>query len=123
MADPGRRGCAFHTTVCGVGQGAIGNTGRMAVRSALDPDGIDRGQFFPSWLLEGPTITTGRGVAAIPIAEYVMAAILGFEKRLHESRATGVADWGKGTFGSVYGKKVGIAGFGSIGRAVAERAR
>jgi phosphoglycerate dehydrogenase-like enzyme len=81
--------------------------------------GVD---FFPSWLLEGATVTTGRGVAAIPIAEYVMAAILAFEKRLHDSRATGAADWGNGSFGSVYGKKIGIAGFGSIGRAVAERA-
>jgi phosphoglycerate dehydrogenase-like enzyme len=77
---------------------------------------------FPSWLLEGSTVTTGRGVAAIPIAEYVLAAILAFEKRLHDHRAVGTAGWGSGSFGSVYGKKIGIAGFGSIGRAVAERA-
>lgn len=81
--------------------------------------GVD---FFPSWLFEEATVTTGGGVAAIPIAEYVLAAILAFEKRLHASQATGAADWGKGSFGSVYGKKLGIAGFGSIGRAVAERA-
>ena len=67
-------------------------------------------------------MTTGRGVAAIPIAEYVMAAVLAFEKRLHERRAANAADWGKGSFGSVYGKRIGIVGFGSIGRAVAERA-
>jgi phosphoglycerate dehydrogenase-like enzyme len=81
--------------------------------------GVD---FFPSWLLEGSMVTTGRGVAAIPIAEYVMTAILAFEKRLHDFRATGPLGWGSGSFGSIYGKKVGIAGFGSIGRAVAERA-
>jgi phosphoglycerate dehydrogenase-like enzyme len=81
--------------------------------------GID---LFPRWLTEAPVVTTGRGVAAIPIAEYVMAAILAFEKRLHERRAVGSKDWGKGSLGSVYGKKIGIAGFGSIGRAVAERA-
>ena len=81
--------------------------------------GVD---FFPPWLLDGPVVTTGRGVAAIPIAEYVMAAILAFEKGLHGFAAVRSADWGKGSFGSVYGKKLGIAGFGSIGRAVAERA-
>jgi phosphoglycerate dehydrogenase-like enzyme len=81
--------------------------------------GVD---FFPPWLFDGPTVTTSRGVAAIPIAEYVMAAILAFEKRLHDVQAVRAADWGRGSFGSVYGKKVGIAGFGSIGRAVAERA-
>lgn len=82
--------------------------------------GVD---FFPSWLLDDVVVTIGRGASAVAIAEYVLAAILGFEKRLHEVRPEGPEQWGKGTFGSVAGKVVGLAGFGSIGRAVAERAR
>src|SRR5437016_13760771 len=45
--------------------------------------GVD---FFPAWLLDGPVVTVGRGISADPIAEYVVAAILGFAKRLHDIR-------------------------------------
>lgn len=81
--------------------------------------GVD---FFPPWLLDGPVVTTGRGISAVPIAEYVLAAILAFEKRFDKVRPLGAADWAQGSFGSLSGKVVCIAGFGSIGRAVAERA-
>jgi phosphoglycerate dehydrogenase-like enzyme len=80
--------------------------------------GVD---FFPPWLLDGPVVTVGRGISADPIAEYVLAAILGFEKRLDAVRVRGPEDWKLVDLGTLSGKTVGIAGFGSIGRAVAER--
>ena len=82
--------------------------------------GVD---FFPTWLLDGPVVTVGRGISADPIAEYVLAAILGFEKRLHEVRPRGAGDWKLVPLGSLGGKTIGIAGFGAIGRAVAERVK
>jgi len=80
--------------------------------------GVD---LFPSWLFDGPVVTIGRGISADPIAEYVLAAILDFEKRLHAVRVQDRADWKLTELGSLSGKTVGIAGFGSIGRAVAAR--
>ena len=82
--------------------------------------GID---FFPPWLLDGPVVTIGRGISADAIAEYVVAAILGFAKRLHEIRPRSRQDWKITPLGSLSGKTVGIAGFGSIGHAVAERVK
>jgi phosphoglycerate dehydrogenase-like enzyme len=82
--------------------------------------GVD---FFPSWLLDGPVVTVGRGISADPIAEYVLAAILDFEKRLHDIRPRNRAEWKITQLGSLSGKTIGIAGFGAIGRAIAERAK
>jgi phosphoglycerate dehydrogenase-like enzyme len=78
--------------------------------------------FFPRWLLDGPVVTVGRGASSTLIAEYVLAAILGFEKKLHTVRPLGPASWKLTSLGSLQGKTIGIAGFGAIGRAVAERA-
>ncbi|WP_042692301.1 NAD(P)-dependent oxidoreductase, partial [Azospirillum sp. B506] len=78
---------------------------------------------YPSWLLDGaPVVTCARGVSAVAIAEYVMTAILTFEKRWDAIRIAGPEDWRQKTLGSLSGKRLGLAGFGSIGRAVAERA-
>ncbi|MGY8667199.1 NAD(P)-dependent oxidoreductase [Bradyrhizobium sp. UFLA05-109] len=80
--------------------------------------GVD---FFPAWLLDGPAVTVGRGISADPIAEYVLAAILGFEKRIYDVRPRNRQDWKITQLGSLSGKTIGIAGFGAIGRAVIER--
>jgi phosphoglycerate dehydrogenase-like enzyme len=82
--------------------------------------GVD---FFPAWLLDGPVVTVGRGISADPIAEYVLAAILGFEKRIHDLRPRSRQEWKITPLGSVSGKTIGIAGYGAIGRAVIERVR
>jgi phosphoglycerate dehydrogenase-like enzyme len=78
--------------------------------------------FFPSWMIEGATVTVGRGISAVPIAEYVIAAILAFEKRFDAVRPRGPKDWKPTSLGLLSGKAVGIAGFCAIGRAVAARA-
>lgn len=80
--------------------------------------GVD---FFPQWLFDGPVVTVGRGISADPIAEYVLAALLDFEKRLHAIRVREAGDWKQTSLGSLSGKTIGIAGFGSIGRAVVAR--
>lgn len=80
--------------------------------------------FYPPWLLDGaPVVTCARGVSAAAIADYVMTAVLAFEKRWDAIRMRGPEDWRRTTLGSLSGKRLGLAGFGAIGRAVAERAR
>ncbi|KAA0594533.1 phosphoglycerate dehydrogenase-like enzyme [Azospirillum lipoferum] len=79
--------------------------------------------FYPPWLLDGaPLVTCARGVSAVAIADYVITAILAFEKRWDAIRLRRPEDWRRETLGSLSGKRLGLAGFGAIGRAVAERA-
>ncbi|NUB05216.1 glyoxylate reductase (NADP(+)) [Azospirillum sp. Vi22] len=79
---------------------------------------------YPPWLLDGaPLVTCARGVSAVPIAEYVLAAVLAFEKRLDAVRLRGPEDWRRETLGGLSGRRLGLAGFGAIGQAVAERAQ
>ncbi|MBB2188986.1 glyoxylate reductase (NADP(+)) [Gluconacetobacter azotocaptans] len=86
---------------------------------------------FPAWLLQGRAVTCGRGDAAVPIAEYVLAALLLREKRLDTVRPDGPEAWlreaavlkGASPLGGLAGRVVGLAGYGAIGQAVAARAR
>ena len=85
----------------------------------LPGTGIDA---IPRHLLEGRTVTCSRGVSAIPISEYVVAAMLAFEKSfpsvwLDEAPET----WNIASLGELAGKTVGIVGLGGIGTAVARR--
>jgi len=72
----------------------------------------------------GCTITCSRGVSGVPIAEFVMAAILAMEKRLPEVWVDEPADrWGaEFRLGELTGKVVGLVGMGGIGTEVARRA-
>ncbi len=81
--------------------------------------GID---FYPPWLLEGPPVSCGRGVASDEIAEYVIAAILAQAKDLEAVRAHSRSQWKQARLGRVRGSTVGIVGLGAIGAAVADRA-
>jgi len=81
--------------------------------------GID---FYPPWLLDGPPVSCGRGVASDEIAEYVIAAILTRTKDLDSVRARSRSDWKQAQLGRVRGSTVGIVGLGAIGSAVADRA-
>lgn len=81
--------------------------------------GIDA---FPDWVFEAPLVTTGRGISAEAIAEYVVAAIFGHEKQMFDELLVHSSDaWIKRTLGLVSGKSVGIYGFGAIGRRTAEK--
>ena len=86
----------------------------------LDSVGIDP---YPAWLLEAPIVSNARGSNAIPLAEYAMAAILGFEKRYGEVQVRGAEQWQHFTMGQVENRMLGLAGYGAVGQAIAHRAR
>ena len=79
---------------------------------------------FPFPLLSGQTLTCSRGASAIPIAEWVLATMLAFEKRLPESWIHGVPaeGWSRAALGGLHGRTLGLVGLGGIGTAVAQRA-
>jgi phosphoglycerate dehydrogenase-like enzyme len=86
----------------------------------LSGTGVDK---VPRELLAGRTVTCARGASAVPIAEFVLGAMLAFEKRfpdvwLHEPPER----WNFDKLGGLSGRSLGIVGFGGIGVAVAQRA-
>ncbi|MFZ2386879.1 MAG: D-isomer specific 2-hydroxyacid dehydrogenase family protein [Polaromonas sp.] len=88
--------------------------------------GID---YFPSWLFEVPQVTCSRGVAAVPIAEYVLGALLDHQKSWTGLGVSSAAEW-RQTFervdrqplGLLHGQTLGLVGYGAIGQAIARRA-
>jgi phosphoglycerate dehydrogenase-like enzyme len=86
----------------------------------LETTGIDR---MPAWLFSGPPVTCGRGTNAIPIAEFVLAAMLAFEKRIPDVWVSRAADWQVTPLGGLAGKTLGLVGLGTLAQAVAVRAR
>lgn len=78
---------------------------------------------FPPWLLEGPKVACARGVAAIPISEFVLMTILAFEKDFAAIRVHEPSQWKMRPLGTLDGRCLGLAGYGAIGRAIAARAR
>jgi phosphoglycerate dehydrogenase-like enzyme len=85
--------------------------------------GVDR---FPLHLIgDGVTLTCSRGASAVPIAEWVLAAMLAFEKQFPDSWITEpLPDWESRTarLGSLDGRNLGLVGFGGIAQAAAVRA-
>jgi phosphoglycerate dehydrogenase-like enzyme len=79
---------------------------------------------FPLALLGDQVLTCSRGASAVPIAEWVLAAMLAFEKRLPDTWITGppARGWSRAQLGTLHGKTLGLIGFGAIGGAVARRA-
>lgn len=86
----------------------------------LRSTGIDN---MPGWLLDVPAVTVSRGAQATAISEYVLAAMLAFEKRLPEIWIGPGSGWPKFDLGRLDGRVLGIVGMGSIGAATARRAR
>jgi phosphoglycerate dehydrogenase-like enzyme len=81
--------------------------------------GVD---FYPSWLLDAPLVTCGRGVASDEIADYVISAIYTHSKNLEAVSVNQPNDWQSVPLGRVTGSTLGIVGLGAIGTTVARRA-
>jgi phosphoglycerate dehydrogenase-like enzyme len=82
--------------------------------------GIDS---FPRELFDGRTVTNARGASAIPISEFVLAAMLAFEKKLPETWIRQPPEhWNFASLGWLNTRTLGLVGLGGIGVAIAERA-
>ena len=100
--------------------------GRARARRPLGPHPRDRRRRLPA----RPRSATGRSPAraaasAVPIAEWVLAVMLAFEKRLPDAWVQAApAPTGGDACGSgrSHGRTLGLVGLGGIGAAVAERA-
>jgi len=81
--------------------------------------GVDR---FPLALVGDRTLTCSRGASAVPIAEWVLAQMLAFEKRLPDAWIHGPTAWHNASLGGLAGRTLGLVGLGGIGAGVAARA-
>ena len=78
---------------------------------------------FPFELLRGRPLTCSKGASAVPIAEWVLAVVLTFEKQVPESWLHEPPEaWNRATLGEVAGKTLGLVGIGAIGTEIARRA-
>jgi phosphoglycerate dehydrogenase-like enzyme len=78
---------------------------------------------FPQEMFDGRTVTCARGASAIPISEFVLAAMLAFEKHLPETWIDEPPEhWNFASLGWLNTRTLGLVGLGGIGLAVAERA-
>ncbi|WP_208803659.1 NAD(P)-dependent oxidoreductase [Xanthomonas hyacinthi] len=83
--------------------------------------GIDS---YPDWLFDLP-VATGRGSNAVAIAEFALAAIFAAAKQLPAVWRMGTPDaprLPRPQLASVQGSRIGVVGYGAIGRALAEKA-
>lgn len=82
------------------------------------------GLLFPQ-LVESPVVlTNSRGVFARSLGEFALAGMLFFAKDLRRMlRQQGESRWEQFDVEELNGRVLGIVGYGSIGRAAAERAR
>jgi phosphoglycerate dehydrogenase-like enzyme len=77
---------------------------------------------FPFELMDDRVLTCSRGASAIAISEFVLGAMLAFEKQLPEQWISGPELWRDAPLGQLFGKKLGLIGIGEIGVATASRA-
>jgi phosphoglycerate dehydrogenase-like enzyme len=81
--------------------------------------GVNR---FPFAHLGDTPLTCSRGGSGIPIAEFVLAAMLAFEKRVPDVFIRDAQSWKYRELGGLHGRTLALVGFGGIGREVAKRA-
>jgi phosphoglycerate dehydrogenase-like enzyme len=78
---------------------------------------------IPVEVFDGRIVTCSRGASAIPIAEFVIAAMLTVEKRMPDVWLSSPPDrWYENDLGEINGKSLGLVGLGGIGTEVATRA-
>jgi D-2-hydroxyacid dehydrogenase (NADP+) len=89
------------------------------------------GLLFPA-LVESPVVVTnGRGLHGIAMAEHAIGVLLAFARKLHLARDAqregrweqDRLSWEEPPFGELVGTTLGLVGLGSVGSAIAERAR
>ncbi len=99
---------------------ALRAPGRLRVIQTLSA-GVD---WLAGRVPEGVTVCNARGVFDGPLAEWVVGAILAFERglvRARDGQAEGA--WTSIEPDELAGRRIVILGFGSIGKAVADRLR
>ena len=77
---------------------------------------------FPLAALGGVPLTCSRGGSGIPIAEWVLAAMLSFEKRFDASFIHAQGEWKPLPLGGLWERTLALVGFGGIAQEVAKRA-
>jgi len=78
---------------------------------------------LPDVAFTAKVLTCSRGAGAVPISEFVLAAMLAFEKRMPEVWVHEPPEhWNFFDLGGLSGRTVGLVGLGGIGEAVAHRA-
>lgn len=83
--------------------------------------GID---WLPETAFETPILTCARGGSAVAISEFVLAAMLAFEKQLPELWARPPGEvFTPARLGGLHGRRLGLVGLGGIGRAIVQRAQ
>ncbi len=86
----------------------------------LSGTGVDK---VPPAIFDGRIVTCARGASAVPISEFVLGAMLAFEKRFPDIWLSEPPEhWNFDKLGGLQDRTVGIVGFGGIGLAVATRA-
>ncbi|MFZ0668070.1 MAG: NAD(P)-dependent oxidoreductase [Acidimicrobiales bacterium] len=104
------------------------DTDRERFEKVLDPGvkwvhslstGVDH---VPLDLIGERHLTCSRGANAIPIAEFVLASMLAFEKKMPEVWITSADEWRYLSLGGLEGKTLGLIGLGVIGIETAKRA-
>ena len=82
--------------------------------------GVDK---MPLDRLRACVVTCSRGASSVPIAEFVLATMLAFEKHLPQSWLHEPPDqWNIAQLGGLRGRTLGLIGVGAIGQEVARRA-
>jgi len=80
--------------------------------------GVDK---YPDWALNAVPTICGRGVSAVPIAEYAVTAIVAYDKKWSQLATMKKGDPNPDML-RISNRSVGLVGVGAIGREVAIRA-